>query len=142
MNRQPGRWEHFAHEADVGIRGIGADIRTAFEQAALALTAVVTDPASVHPAEKREFECDASDEELLLVDWLNALIYSMGTDFLLYSKFEVAISGTRLHASAWGEKLDIARHRPAVEVKGATFTELAVRQQAGGPWIAQCVVDV
>lgn len=142
MNRQPGRWEHFAHEADVGIRGIGADIRTAFEQAALALTAVVTDPASVHPAEKREFECDASDEELLLVDWLNALIYSMGTDFLLYSKFEVAISGTRLHASAWGEKLDIARHRPAVEVKGATFTELAVRQQAGGSWIAQCVVDV
>jgi len=142
MNRQPGRWEHFAHEADVGIRGIGADMRTAFEQAALALTAVVTDPASVHPAEKREFECEAPDEELLLVDWLNALIYSMGTDFLLYSKFEVAISGTRLYASAWGEKLDIARHRPAVEVKGATFTELAVRQQAGGSWIAQCVVDV
>ena len=117
-------------------------MRTAFEQAALALTAVVTDPASVHPAEKRKFECEAPDEELLLVDWLNALIYSMGTDFLLYSKFEVAISGTRLHASAWGEKLDIARHRPAVEVKGATFTELAVRQQAGGSWIAQCVVDV
>ena len=117
-------------------------MRTAFEQAALALTAVVTDPSSVHPAEKREFECEAPDEELLLVDWLNALIYSMGTDFLLYSKFEVAISGTRLHASAWGEKLDIARHRPAVEVKGATFTELAVRQQADGSWIAQCVVDV
>jgi len=142
MNRQPGHWEHFAHEADIGVRGIGADMRTAFEQAALALTAVVTDPASVHPEEKREFECEAPDEELLLVDWLNALIYSMGTDFLLYSKFEVTISGTRLHASAWGEKLDVARHRPAVEVKGATFTELAVRQQAGGPWIAQCVVDV
>lgn len=142
MNQQPGRWEHFAHEADVGIRGIGADIPTAFEQAALALTAVVTDPAAVRPAETREFECEAPDEEFLLVDWLNALIYSMGTDFLLYSKFEVAIAGRRLHASAWGEKLDVARHRPAVELKGATFTELAVRQQADGSWIAQCVVDV
>ncbi len=142
MNRQSGRWEHFAHEADAGVRGIGADMRTAFEQAALALTAVVTDPAAVHPAQKREFECDAPDEELLLADWLNALIYSMGTDLLLYAKFEVAIEGTHLHASAWGEKLDVARHRPTVEVKGATFTELAVRQQADGSWIAQCVVDV
>ncbi len=142
MNRQSGRWEHFAHEADVGVRGIGADVPTAFEQAALALTAVVTDPAAVQPAQRREFECEAPDQELLLVDWLNALIYSMDTDFLLFSKFDVAISGTRLHASAWGENLDVARHRPAVELKGATFTELAVRQQADGSWIAQCIVDV
>jgi SHS2 domain-containing protein len=142
MNRAPGHWEHFAHEADVGVRGIGVDMRTAFEQAALALTAVVTDPASVHPMEMREFECEAPDEELLLVDWLNALIYSMGTDFLLYSKFDVAIAGTRLRARAWGEGLDVDRHRPAVEVKGATFTELAVRQRADGSWVAQCVVDV
>ena len=34
------RWEHFEHDADIGVRGIGASKADAFEQAALALTAV------------------------------------------------------------------------------------------------------
>lgn len=42
-----GRWEHFPHEADMGVRGIGASREAAFEQAALALTAVITDPTTV-----------------------------------------------------------------------------------------------
>jgi len=36
------RWEHFPHEADIGVRGFGATPAEAFEQAALALTAAVT----------------------------------------------------------------------------------------------------
>jgi SHS2 domain-containing protein len=38
--------------------------------------------------------------------------------------------------------VDVARHQPAVEVKGATFTELKVRRTDQGEWLAQCVVDV
>lgn len=44
-------------------------------------------------------------------------------------------------ASLWGERVDPARHRPAVEVKGATYTELKVARE-GELWVAQCVVDV
>ena len=39
-------WEHFSHEADIGIRGVGPTLATAFEQAAIAMTAVITDPAN------------------------------------------------------------------------------------------------
>ena len=39
----PNRWEHFPHDADVGIRGRGPTLAEAFEQAALALTGIVTD---------------------------------------------------------------------------------------------------
>jgi len=42
-------WEHFDHGADIGVRGYGANPAEAFVQAALALTAVVTDPATVNP---------------------------------------------------------------------------------------------
>lgn len=136
------RWEHFHHEADVGVRGIGASREAAFAQAALAMTAVVTDPATVEPREAVAIECHADDVELLLADWLNALIYEMATRHMLFGHFEVAIAGDSLGATAWGEALDVARHRPAVEVKGATYTELAVRRQADGNWSAQCVVDV
>lgn len=76
------------------------------------------------------------------MDWLNALVYEMATRHWLFARFEVAIDGQRLHARAWGEPLDLARHEPAVEIKGATYTMLAVRQQSDGQWLAQCVVDV
>lgn len=137
-------WEHFAHEADIGIRGIGPDLPGAFQQVATALTAVVVDPGRVRPLQSRSFECSAPDRELLLVEWLDALIYSMAADSMLYSKFEIEIdtAGNRLRARAWGEKLDVGRHRPAVEIKGATLTELSAAQQEDGNWRAQCVVDV
>ena len=135
-------WEHFPHQADVGVRGLGATPAEAFEQAALALTAVIADPAAVAHEEMIRISCDAPDVELLLVDWLNALIYEMATRKMLFSSFEVHLDGSHLAALAWGERLEIIRHTPAVEVKGATYTGLKVVQLANGGWLAQCVVDV
>jgi SHS2 domain-containing protein len=136
------RWEHFPHQADIGVRGIGASKAEAFEQAALALTAVITDPQTLRPQEEVEITCEAPDDELLLVDWLNALTYETATRKLLFDRFEVCLDGHRLRARAWGEKIDVARHQPAVEVKGATLTCLRVGQDPDGAWVAQCVVDV
>ena len=136
------RWEHFEHGADVGVRGIAPTKEGAFEQAALALTAVVVDPQRVRADEAVEVSCEAPDEELLLVDWLNALVYEMATRGMIFGRFEVGLEGTRLRARAWGERLDPARHEPAVEVKGATYTALSLGRDASGAWVAQCVVDV
>lgn len=135
-------WKHFHHVADIGVHGRGATLGEAFEQAALALTAVITDPAGVRPETLVEIDCDAPDTELLLVDWLNALVYEMATRGLLFSRFEVAIGDGALHARAWGEPVDRERHQPTVEVKGATYTELRVYRDADGGWNARCVVDV
>ncbi len=137
-----GDWEHFAHGADIGVRGRGPTPAAAFEQTALALTAVVTDPASVRLVEAVHLSCRASDLELLLYDWLNLLVFHMASRRLLFREFQVTISGGDLEAEALGETVDVVRHTPAVEVKGATFTELAVRQEQDGRWCAQCVLDV
>jgi SHS2 domain-containing protein len=136
------RWEHFTHDADVGVRGIGDTPEQAFEQAALALTAIVTDVQKVMPQRMIVVACDAPDMELLLTDWLNALIYEMNVRKMLFGRFEVHLSGTALEAQAWGEAIDPVRHQPAVEPKGATYTALAVGRAADGSWRAQCVVDV
>jgi tRNA nucleotidyltransferase (CCA-adding enzyme) len=136
------RWEHFPHEADMGIRGIGNTRDEAFEQAALAMTAVITDPARVSAAEKVEITRAAPDDELLLVDWLNALVYEMATRKLLFSRFEVHVKDHVLTARAWGEPMDTTKHHMAVEIKGATYTTLRVAQESNGEWVAQCVVDV
>ncbi len=150
--RVNGTWEHFSHMADVGVRGRGASVEEAFVQAALALTGAVTDPAEVAPREAVGIECHAADRELLLTDWLNAIVFEMATRRMLFSRFDVRITtvdstgGTgpalALHGTAWGEPVERSRHRPAVEVKGATYTELKVAQNPEGDWLAQCVIDV
>ncbi len=135
-------WETFSHDADIGVRGRGATVAEAFAGAATALTAVICDPEHVGTGETVRIACAAPDDELLLLDWLNALIYEMATRHLLFSRFAVRIAGHRLTATAWGEPVDVARHQPAAEIKGASFCELAVRQEPDGRWLAQCVVDV
>jgi len=135
-------WEHFPHGADIGIRGIGASLNEAFEQAGIALVAVITDPGMVGAKASVAIRCEAPDYEVLLTDWLNVLILEMSTRGMLFARFDVDIADHRLKATAWGEAVDRQRHHPAVEVKGATYTELSVARRGDGRWIAQCVVDV
>lgn len=124
------------------MRGIGPTREAAFEAAALAVCATITDPTLVRPNVLVEVDCHSQDDELLLVDWLNALIGEMSARRMIFSKFEVHIEDGQLHGRAWGEQADPARHHPAVEVKGATMTELKVTRGQDGLWTAQCVVDV
>ena len=135
-------WRHFDHDADIGVEGIGATPAEAFAAAARGMTAILCDPDEVAAKVPVYITCDAPDLELLLVDWLNALIFEMATRALVFCRFEVAIEGTRLQATAWGETVDIARHHPVVEIKGATYTALKVAHGEDGLWHVQCVVDV
>ncbi|PIQ95767.1 MAG: archease [Nitrospinae bacterium CG11_big_fil_rev_8_21_14_0_20_56_8] len=141
MSTQRG-WEHFHHEADMGIRGRGATLEAAFEAAACALTAVLTDLERVEDREEVSLVCEGEDVEILFVDWLNALIFEMSTRKMLFRRFEVKRDGSRLFGRAWGEPVRVEHHQPAVEVKGASFTELKVQEIPGEGWMAQTVVDV
>jgi len=135
-------FEHFAHQADMGVRGYGRTRDEAFAQAALALTAVVVPPETIVARERVCVACEADDDELLLLDWLNAVVYQMATHRLIFGRFQVRIAGMRLAGEMWGEPIDVARHQPGVEVKAATVTALRVARLADGTWLAQCVVDV
>lgn len=135
-------WEHFEHGADVGVRGFGPTKAAAFEQAALALVAVITDPSRVAVEETVPIACEAADDELLLAAWLNAIVFEMAVRRMLFARFHVELFDRRLQATASGEPMSIDRHEPAVEVKGATYTTLRVAQTDDGGWMAQTVVDV
>jgi hypothetical protein len=81
-------------------------------------------------------ECQASDQELLFADWLDSLIYAMATQKMPFAKFLVQLDGNRLHAQVWGEPIDVERHRPTAEIKGATSTGL----RAASPFaVRHCV---
>ena len=136
------RWEHFPHVADMGVRGYGDSLEEAFAAAATAMTGVVTEPSGVAPLERVPLQCSAPDPEILLYDFLNAIVFEMAVGGRLFSRFRVHIDGCNLSADAWGEPVSRERHQPSVEIKGATFTQLSVRQAEDGRWIAQCVLDI
>ena len=135
-------WEHFEHLSDIGVRGFGADPASAFANAALALTAIVTPPERVARTVAVEIERSDEDLEMLFVDWLNAILFEMAARRMLFSQFDVRLDGPRLCARIWGERINKARHQPAVEVKAATYCDLKVYRETTGRWVAQCVVDV
>ena len=134
-------WEHFAHSADIGVAGFGPSKAEAFRQAAIATTAVITDPGTIRQVDSVPITCRAPNDELLLVAWLNALVYEMSVRSMLFGDFTIELTDGGLRATAFGEPVDPGRHEPSVEIKGATFTELRVEPVPGG-WRAQCVVDV
>jgi tRNA nucleotidyltransferase (CCA-adding enzyme) len=106
------------------------------------MTAVMANPDRVLASQAVAIHCEAPDTELLLVSWINELVYEMAVSGLLFSRYQVVIDDGTLSATAFGEAVDRQKHQIAVEIKGATFTELRVYQQADGAWVAQCVVDV
>lgn len=139
-------YETFEHEADIGVRGYGASMEEAFANAAKALYSVMVDLENVRPGEKRYITASGQDYEILLVEWLNALLSASDIERMVFSEFEVRIrrdaeAGLLLSGAVWGERLDPERHSPRVEVKAATLHMLRVERHAEG-YIAQCVVDV
>ena len=106
------------------------------------MSAIVTDPEHIRASERVSIVAEAGDVEILLVRWLNAIILEMAARSMLFGRFAVRVDDGRLDATAWGEPVDVARHEPTVELKGATLTELRVVQGADGGWLAQCIVDV
>jgi len=142
LRSEKGRWELLEHDADIGLRAEAQSREALFELMAEALTAVVTSPALVEPQTALTIRCEAPDDAMLLVDWLNALIFEMATRDMLFGAWRVHLDGQRLEARVRGETVDRGRHRPAVEIKGATYTALEVGRASDGLWRAQCIVDV
>jgi SHS2 domain-containing protein len=142
QNDKQKTWEHFEHVADIGVRGFGETLEQAFENAAVGLIAVITDPENVRMIEEIKIECRESNIELLFVDWLNAILFEISTRHMLFKRFQVNIEGDLLIAKCWGEKTDVPRHAPTVEIKAATYTALKIGRTDDNRWFAQCVVDV
>ncbi|MBT8762787.1 archease [Desulfohalobiaceae bacterium Ax17] len=135
-------WDHFYHQADIGIIGAGPTVSSAFAQAGLALTAVITELDKVRPVQEKEISIEAPELDILFFDYINEIIFLISTQGMLFSEYTVKIENLSLEATIKGEPIDVQKHAPAVEVKGATFSGLKVFKNNQGFWVAKCIVDV
>ena len=122
----PKRYKIIDHTADIAIRTSGRTMNKAFENAGYAMFDTMCDADSVKPLTTKRIECEADDLEQLLVDWLSELLFICDVDDMLFSKFKVKISGTKLQAKVKGEKMDSARHHLKTDIKAITYHMLEV----------------
>lgn len=127
MPHAEGGWEHFEVEADVGVRAWGPTRASAFAQAALGVLALVVDPASVDPRERREVRAQADAPETLLAAWVDECLYVHEIEGFVAAAVEVTdCSDTLVHGHLVGEPLDAGRHRLGTAVKAATLDGVSV----------------
>jgi SHS2 domain-containing protein len=125
-------FEILDHTADVGIIAYGADMKQAFANAGRALFSLITELDDVEEVLHRDAELTATDEESLLVEWLNELIYQFDTEGLIFKRFDITrLDNTRLKARGYGEKVDKSKHRLKTGVKAATYHMLKVEKNDG-----------
>ena len=123
------RYRLMPHTADVGLIAYGKTLDEAFANAAYGMFAVMTDLRKVKESESRRISITEKDKESLLFEWLNRLLYLLDVEHLLFKRFEVALDGTYLSATCYGEKFDPARHKMTIGVKSATYYMLEVDEQ-------------
>lgn len=107
-------------------------MRQAFANAARALFSLITELDDVAEVLYRDIELTASDEESLLVEWMNELIYLFDVENVVFKRFDITrLSSTRLKARSYGEKVDSSRHKLKVGVKAATYHMLKIDRGDG-----------
>ncbi len=125
-------FEIIDHTADVGIRAYGADISQAFVNAARALFSLITELDDVEEVLYRDVELTAPDQESLLVEWLNELIYLFDAENIIFNRFDIThLDNTQLKARSYGEKVDSSKHKLKTGVKAATYHMLKIDKGNG-----------
>jgi len=125
-------FEILNHTADVGIKAYGADMKQAFANAARGLFSLITELDDIEEVLYRDIELTATDEESLLVEWLNELIYLFDAENIIFKQFNISeLSNTKLKAKSYGEKVDSSKHKLKTGVKAATYHMLKVKRGDG-----------
>ncbi len=125
-------FEILNHTADAGIIAYGASMNEAFANAAKGLFSLITELDDVEEAIYRDIELTAPDEESLLVEWLNELIYLFDVENILFKRFDITeLSDTHLKARSYGHKVDSSKHKIKIGVKAATYHMLKIDKSNG-----------
>ena len=130
--------------ADCAIELEGHDLDDLFETAAVALAALMVDPATVPRAVERTITVTAPELDLLFYDWLAELIFRKDRDREVFTRIRPRVSGAgpfRVEAEVDGGPIDPSQTLLRADPKAVTLHQLAVTRVGSG-WRARVVIDI
>ena len=133
--------------ADVAFEARGKTLEEMFESAANAMMATqVNDLSKIEAKKEVKFIVKAPDEEKLLHNYLQELIFLKDAKLMLFASYKLKIEKTKdgsykLSAKCKGEKLDMGKHELLVDVKAVSWHMYKV-EKIKGQWKALVILDV
>ena len=132
--------------ADVAFEAWGPDLEALFVAASDAtLNVMVKDLNSVSTIVERPVSLDPEPIDLLLLNYLQEIIFYKDAERLLLRTQDVRISGQeesyKVVGVLAGEELDMHRHDLVVDVKAVTLHQFRVAQSDRG-WEAFVILDI
>jgi SHS2 domain-containing protein len=132
--------------ADIAFEATGRDLPELFIAAADATMNVMIDNLdAIEPRQTRQIKLSNDNIEILLLDFLQELIYFNDAKRLLLRAREVRIDHKDqayvLKATVTGEQLDGTRHQQRADVKAVTLHGFSVEKHDDG-WKARVLLDI
>jgi SHS2 domain-containing protein len=130
------------HTADFGLEISGRSPSDLFQQAAKALTDLLTDPCLLKEQRRHTLTIDGSDWEDLLINWLRELLYLYNGEAQFVTGVEIiTIEQNGLRAVVATEDYRMGHHEIRNEIKAVTYHQLEVRVD-NDRWRARVIFDV
>jgi len=135
-------YREFEHTADLGVEVTAADLPALFASAGEALYALIADPATIESRDEISIAATGDNPEDLLHAWLCELLAAFNVQGFVGKRCAIAhIESGQVQGRVSGEKLDLKRHAFHTEIKGVTYHDFKVWQEAG-TWHARVIFDV
>ena len=119
------------HATDAVIEITASSLKEAFVVAGQSVVEITLDSEKVEEREQRVLKVVGKDLRYLLFNWLEEVNYQLITEGFAINRFSVDISKNseyKLNATAYGEPLDLQKHRFRVEIKAPTFHEMEISE--------------
>lgn len=136
-------FEYIEHTADAGMRIWGESLKTLFTHAAQGLFEMIAVIDSIDETSVINFELKSESVEMLLVTWLDEIIFRHETEEMFFKRAEIcSISSTEIIAKVYGEPTNYNKHVVYTEIKAVTYHQLFVEQKQDNSWEAQVIFDL
>ena len=123
------RYETLEHTADILVKCSGTTMEECFGSAAFALFDQMVDTSTIEKKMRFSFETEGEGTEERLYSFLSELLYMMDAESAVMSDFKVRFEGNKVLCESYGERLDVSKHRPKVEIKAITYHMMAVNEK-------------
>jgi SHS2 domain-containing protein len=135
------QFEQVDISGDVGLKVWGQDLEELFENAAIGMSNLITDVSTVLESERREVHVVAENNEDLLVQWLNELVFLFDTYNYVCKSYSVGIVNKKLRAEITGGTFDPSTSESGLLIKAATYHDLSI-SKTNTHWEATIIFDI
>ncbi|HLC37266.1 MAG TPA: archease [Candidatus Nanoarchaeia archaeon] len=137
------KFKFLEHTADAKMQAFGATLEEAFSNAALGMFNVMVDTSKIKQVKKHLFTIKSENEESLLYDFLEHLLFLIDSeDFLLSEVLELTIIRNKvltLVARVIGD--NHTNQEVHSYIKAVTYSEMFIKKEKG-KYVIQVVFDI